>query len=328
MEDLFVKVRSFNPDEDKAIPYYSYSKIDTFKKCPFKFKLVYKDEKRTDTSDLARDLGTLCHYILELKGNMKKEGLEIDYPALEDTFIRGKIVEDKYKNNDKSSGMIDGLATLQKKYFDDYITPDKFGNLYSSKASLFINKVVHEEMEDPDWIPVATEMPFDFVYDNRAHFHGFIDRVDKNVNTGEMRVIDYKTSKAIFNLADTVTSLQFATYAMAVYSIYGVIPIQYIYRFILIDKAQEALTKGWEKRADKKFTALLDQIQECETTGFWKTCPTPLCYWCDFSTSNPVTNQYSSECLDHSDWNPIDKFGKHSDNAVSKAVKERGKLIF
>ena len=55
----------------------SYSRIDVFKQCPYRYKLKYIDKNYTNTSSLALDTGVLAHYCME----MKYSGMSIDDKA-------------------------------------------------------------------------------------------------------------------------------------------------------------------------------------------------------------------------------------------------------
>ena len=62
---------------------YSYSKLEVYEQCPYKFKLIYKDHHYIHDDSVATDFGTLLHYIEE---TMAKK--------LMNTF---KLDEDDYK---------------------------------------------------------------------------------------------------------------------------------------------------------------------------------------------------------------------------------------
>ena len=65
---------------------YSYSRVDTYGKCPWKYKLKYIDLHYTESSTLALELGTLVHYIEEHISYALMKGEEPDYDALREEF--------------------------------------------------------------------------------------------------------------------------------------------------------------------------------------------------------------------------------------------------
>lgn len=124
---------------------------------------------------------------------------------------------------------------------------------------------------------------------------------------------------------------------MAIYQEFGQIPVSFLYRFILLDEDQMAMTSGWEKRLEKTLDNLLDKIDKCKKSGIWLPKPSPLCHWCNYSVTNPKAHEFRNDCEYYSLWTPqekswavnkeynaLDSINKKSDN---KEVKKR-KLNF
>lgn len=174
--------------------------------------------------------------------------------------------------------------------------------------------VVHSEMEDDDWTPAYFERSFDFVWDNKYILHGFIDRVDtrivlndKGERITEYRVIDYKTSKKVFDEKKLPTALQFGIYALAILNDFGTLPVEYKYRFVLINQSQYALSKGYEKRLLNTLNKTFEAIDKCTSINTFIPSPTPLCHWCNYCRNNPEAEQYKNECEYYSLWTPLNK---------------------
>ena len=295
--NLLAKIRSVTKDDDN-LPRYSYSGLSLLKQCPYEFNLRYIEGKRSTETTLPLQLGTLLHYVLEQKGKMLRTG-SVDYNELNNILHNGTTVTD-----DKTQEAIIGLDELKKIYWESWGITDSEGRTYNDKLELF-EDVLHTEMESDDWKPVLFEHPFEFVYDDKIVLHGFIDRVD--MKNGEYRVVDYKTNKKLFDPKDLPTSMQFGIYAMAILNEFGVLPVEFQYRMILIDKCQYALTTGWEKRLIKVIDDLIKILEESKMTGIWTPKPTPLCHWCNYCKTNPDANDYKNECIYHSLWTPNNK---------------------
>ena len=329
MSDFFEgKVRAVTETDRNVLPRLSYSGLEVFKNCPYQFNLKYGEKKYTKETTLALELGSLCHLILELKCNYIKAGKHVDYDYLHFILKYGSI-----DTNEKTKEHILGVDELKRKYFEEWYEPDNAsGMTYEEKMEVF-KKVLKEEMNHASiWHPIYAELPFEFVYKDRIIFNGFIDRVDINI-FGGFRVTDYKTSKKQFESAKVVTSLQFGIYAMAIYQEFGQIPVSFLYRFILLDEDQMAMTSGWEKRLEKTLDNLLDKIDKCKKSGIWLPKPSPLCHWCNYSVTNPKAHEFKNDCKYYSLWTPenkvwtvnkrynaLDNAGKKSDN---KEVKKR-----
>lgn len=297
-----------------------------FKNCPYQYQLKYIEEKYSDDTTIALELGSLCHAVLEHKGKMIAAEKEVNYEKLEDMLNNG-ITE----TDEKTKTALPGINKLKRKYFDLWYAPDNAsGASYEEKIQTFL-KVLYSEMPlESTWQPVYFEKPFEFVYDNKVIIKGFIDRIDKQGNC--LRTIDYKTSKKVYDQKKLATSLQFGIYALAILNDFGVLPSESIYRFILIDDIQYALTKGWENRLIKALDNVFESIESCQEKKTFIPKATPLCYWCSFCRNNPDASIYKNECEYYSKWTPFQKTFEVNKkwNALEKSIndKPKRKLIF
>ena len=323
MYEIQNKIRKVTKD-DKSLPMFSYSKLDTYKQCPYRYKMKYVDGKTTDDTTLALELGSLCHYVLEQKGRMLYDNGQGDYEKLHYILQHGTTETDE-----KTKECLLGINELKKKYYETWYTPDNASDMtYEDKMSIF-NDVLKNEMSEGEWLPTYFEYPFIFVYNNRIIIKGFIDRIDIN-SRGEYRTVDYKTSKKVYDSSKLSTSMQFGIYALAILSDFGTLPVESIYRFILIDAVQHALTKGWEGRLARALDKLIDAIEADEMSKTFVPKPTPLCYWCNYCSQNPQAKEYKRECQYYSLWTPMNKTyevnAKWAPNVQPTANKR--KLIF
>ena len=299
MQELLNRIRPVT-ENDKELSVFSYSKIEVFKNCPLQYRYKYIEKKYSQDTSIALELGSLCHYVLEQKGRMVADGQVVNYDKLNDILMNGTTETDE-----KTKEKLLGVHQLKKKYFEVWHEADNAsGASYDEKVRLF-NQVLHEEMEDTEWKPTYFEKPFEFVWDDKVILKGFIDRID--VKGNQYRTVDYKTSKKIYEQSKLATSLQFGIYALAILSEFGVLPIESIYRFILIDDEQYALTKGWEKRLIKALDKVFGEIEVSEKKEIFIPKPSPLCHWCNFCQTNPEATIYRNECEFFSKWTPTQK---------------------
>ena len=305
-------------ENDKDLTRYSYSGLSVLKQCPYQFNLVYNEGKRSSDTTLALQLGTLLHYVLEQKGKMLKNNGKADYNVLSDILQNGTVVTDE-----KTKEEIAGLKELKRTYWESWGVPDTEGRTYNEKIELFL-KVLSDEMENSEWKPHLFEHHFEFVYDNKIILHGFIDRVDIN-DEHDFRVIDYKTNKKPYPDKDLATSMQFGIYALAMLNEFGIIPVEYQYRLILLDAEQRAMTVGWEKRLIKALDKLVSELDERKTSGEWIPKPTPLCHWCSFCKTNADAKEYKNECLYYSLWTPENKTFEVNQKFIDEENKTQGK---
>lgn len=317
-------LRGVREGDENRLPTYSYSKLEVFLNCKYRYKLKYLDGNYDKSEAISLLLGSLCHKVMELKAQMIMKETAIDYEFLHDVIQEG-IQEEK---GNGQTEIIYGIAEIKKKYFEDWGIPDnKSGMSYQEKMLLFEKQALYADLIEKDWTIIGTEIPFAFVYDEHAIIRGFIDRIDVNT-AGELRVTDYKTSKASYEQKKLSTPLQMAIYGMACYTLYGTFPIEYNYHFILINKKQSACTKGYLKRAGLKLNKTFESINTCAKMGLYQPSPSPLCYYCPFSEFGQEA-ALKKICDYHSLWTPTNHIFavKNRYNALTVERKNR-KLIF
>lgn len=294
-------VRPVTEEDRKKLPTYSHSKLEVYENCPYRYSLQYEQGKRSNETTLALELGTLAHKVYENASQMWRQETvnynEINYDDLK--FLL------EYGDTDEK---ISGIKDLSKKYFEEWYEPDSEGHTYSWKMGQF-DKGLHEYIDSFNyngWIPFKEEYDFEFVFNNRAIIHGFIDAILINAE-GDLKCIDFKTSKKIFPDNKIPTSQQFSIYCMGMLNDFGKLPVQCDYKFILLNQEQNALTTGFAKRIVKKLNTVLDNIDKNSKNGVWIPSASPLCFWCSYSSTNPKAVQYKNECEYYSLWTPTEK---------------------
>jgi RecB family exonuclease len=288
--------------DSKELKKYSYSKLDLFDQCKYKFLLKYIKGNYSDASTLALELGTLVHKGEEIRGRYLINNQPINFEYIADVLVNGVT-----EVTDKGDEYINGVEQLKKKYYVEYYTKcKKSGKTYDEKLELYFDYLVRKS-DMGDWRILAVEQKFEFEYEGRCILHGFIDRIDIN-SKGEIRVVDYKSSNAIYDDSKLKTPLQMVIYALACQQMYGKLPVEFIYDFIFIGTEQQACSKGYLNRGIKKLNTLLDAINECEKTGEYVPNPIPLCFWCTYASHTPNADITMKHLCDyHSLWTPTNK---------------------
>lgn len=302
MNELLLQqcINKVDGTNNETLPHFSHSKLEVFENCVIRYDLQYNQKKRSNDTTLSLEIGTLTHKVLEEKGKMLFEGKEVDYEKLNDILINGCIETDE-----KTKETIRGIKALKKTYFEEWYQSDNAsGMTYDDKMKKF-DEVLHTEMEDDGWKPAYFELPFEFVWRDKYIISGFIDRVDEK--DGEYRVVDYKSSKKIFDSKKLPTAQQMGIYGCAILCMFGKLPKEYKYRFTLINDEQYAMTKNWETRIIKKLDKVFESIEESNRTRIYKPSPSPLCYYCPYCINNPNAKEYSRECEYYSLWQPNNK---------------------
>lgn len=299
-------LRDYNEEADsKGKLSVSYSKMSLFQNCNRRYKFQYIDQMWDYSDSIATTFGTLLHAILELKGRDIMAGNKLDYDYYEELLYNG--IDEQ---TDKHTEHILGVNEIKETYSEEWNTPDKHENTYDNKIQVFLNDVLPSRMNDDGWMVLDCEHPFCFVYDDTLIVRGFIDRIDYRVNEKgetEYRVVDYKSSKAAYREEDIKTSLQMFVYGLAILHEYGTLPIEYLYDFIAINETQLAMTKGYFKRGIRKINKFIDEESKSKEKEIFKPTPSPLCYYCPYSSTNPNNEKYGGVCEYCSKWTPENK---------------------
>ena len=305
---MLSKIRPYNEETDSNLEKFSHSKLECFDHCPRNFMLKYRYNNYLGIDSVATAVGSIVHKVLELKGICKMEKKEVDYEYLKEVLMNG------YKDNEES---LIGINKIKIEFRDEWEEFDTKSLLtYDEKIEVFLDSVLTNEMEDEEWEVIGTEVPFSFVYDNKYVIRGFCDRIDaKRDNDGniiDIKCVDYKSSKTVFQRSKIVSSQQFGIYSMAIYLMYGMLPSEHEYSFVLIDEKQSnkdgVCTSGYIKRILKKIDKLFESIEEMDSTGCFKPNANQLCHWCDFC-EHSVNGQepYNTYCDYYSLWTPYNR---------------------
>lgn len=282
---------------------FSYSKVNTYKQCPFKYKLQYVDKHYFYSDGVATLFGTAVHETEEAIANMLINKQTINYVTLKNNFIIK-------------------CAKIEGK-FTDYNLPDKSGETYKQKANFYLNEGIfflEKFMKDnPDLELVSAEEKFKLEYDNLHDINGSIDRLFHNKVTDEYLIQDIKTWSEEKKAIDELNlPLQFYFYSLAVKAKYNVSFDKIKCEYYL------PLLKG--KTFGKKAIDLKDDCDEALKANFngilnkdFKPILSALCHWCSFSNTNPNQPEKAKNlCPYHSLWS------KSGDNASDCIVSWHG----
>ena len=201
----------------------SVSSFETFNYCPFEYvmeKILQIDKREDGTRVLLNEVGTIAHAMFE---NVIKD-------MIGDSSTTAVLKEYREKIDDP-----DYVKELSFKYFDKALSeskmPDKNTTLYSvdlgSKVRRIFTRALPKLLDyciEENYIPFAFEQDLKelpnkltFKTENGIDFTftGYIDRVDRNPDTGMLRIVDYKTGKKYVDKKKLAPGLQFQLFAYA-----------------------------------------------------------------------------------------------------------------
>lgn len=276
---------------------FSYSKLECFEGCHYKYKLIYRDYHFVDSPAIATDFGTLIHFVEETMAKKIKNG---------EALNREDILNILYNINDNKE-KIYGVNLLRQKYPEQWLEKDKSERTYEDKVNEYVNngmfRLYDHIMRNPNLEIVGIEQEFNLDFHGYL-FHGFIDRVFRDKNTGKIYIEDIKTWAQPAKQEDLATPLQFVFYSLAAEQIYGTSDIECAYELPLCDMKQPAGTKGFIARGSKKIDKILAEIE----TGDFEPNPTPLCHWCIFSETFPnQPDEAKKLCPYFSHWTKLNR---------------------
>ena len=267
---------------------FSYSKLNTYETCAWRYKLTYVDKHFINDANIANDLGTLVHYIeesiaREIVKNNGESVFGIDYNYFTNLFIN--IFKETQKTATQKE-IINGVLKLKEKYPDRFYEKDKNNLSCAKKCEIYANESIYRLGEflsnNRDLEIVGIEQPFNLDY-RGYNFHGFIDRVFRNKKTGQIIIEDIKTYSAPVEDQKLKTPLQFVFYTLAAREIYNTDDIICFYDLPFCNIKQQAGSSGYMNRGIKKINKILDSIEKADFTPN----PSPLCHWCPFSATYP-----------------------------------------
>lgn len=234
----------------------SFSRIDTYRQCPLRFRFSYVDRLPSAPATYL-SFGTSIHTALE---------------AFHDRTLFGMPTEDDllgflYDGWD-SSGFREQPREVQVREY---------------RRAQDVLRRYHRRVAD-DYRPAAeTEKWFELPIGEHATVVGSIDRIDVD-DDGAYHVVDYKTGK-LRDRQQVRRSLQLAIYALACEHLYGQLPATVCLDFVV------AGTEVRVPLADLDLDAAREAVDDTARAVLaeeWTPTPTRLCDWCDHRALCPA----------------------------------------
>jgi len=243
----------------------SYSALETFKRCPLKFKFGYVDKIKTPKRKEAI-FGTLLHSALKI---LHEPGLMI--PTEEEIL---KYISDNWDAKIYTDEQESALAFAQAiKIMKDY-----YAKNYPSQFNV-----------------VALETLFEAPIQIGQDLHlitGKIDRIDKTPE-GLFEVIDYKTSKKMPSQQAVDKDLQLSIYHLGVANRWPSLakerrPIKVsLYYLRHGEKLSSARTARDLEAITEEAIKSIKTIKQAQQAVKFDATPNPLCDWCEYQRLCP-----------------------------------------
>ena len=225
---------------------FSYSKLNTYESCSFKYDLVYNKGHYTYTDTVSNLLGSLIHSVEESIARSIKEGEQIDYDKLKDYFLH--IEKPKTSPYDQNGGIY-GIDYIKRQFPEDFYRANEKGESYATKAQKYLETGIYRLEKYIKSNPGLTIYGMEqfFSIDFKGHMlNGYIDRIFYDELHDEYFIEDIKTKEKPFRDEDMATPLQFVVYVKALSSMLD-IPVSKIhcaYDLPMCDLKQPVVSSG------------------------------------------------------------------------------------
>ncbi len=180
--------------EDKSSNNFSFSAIDTYDDCPFKYKMRYFLKLRTEEENMSLIIGSLYHNIINRFFN---EDNGSDFDSL--SVIIDETLENN-KDNFKYHFYFKEIKNEMKKNFINFY--NNFSYLIKDDACSSLND------------RIFTEKEFIFDIDDKNRIKGKIDLINLR-DEGFAELIDFKSSQKKYSEKDLEEELQLKIYFLA-----------------------------------------------------------------------------------------------------------------
>lgn len=242
----------------------SPSRISDYQQCPklYHYRVI---EKLPEPISLDAVRGTLIHNILE-----KLLGLSSEERTIENAKKEVPVHWDILKNQTPDLAQ---LVSSEKEWID--------------RANALLDS--YFQLENPQtFTPTHMEAHLELEVVDDLLLHGYVDRIDV-AQTGEVRIVDYKTGKSPRIGYEDKALFQLRFYALLWWKLYGEIPklIQLLY---LGDQKilKSSPTKRELEITHDKSLKVGNDIKISHQKNFWPTQTSRLCDWCSFKNICPA----------------------------------------
>jgi putative RecB family exonuclease len=254
-------------DIQRRINSLSPSRANDFKTCPLLYRYKTIDRLPEPPSrDALR--GTLVHEALERIYDLPRGSRAVEHAhefmqvAWSNAVAEDESVTNLFANQSEIETWLSSGRELISRYY---------------------------RMEDPNSIePAEREVHVEFRQSNGLLLHGYVDRLDQ-ADTGEIRIVDYKTGRSPKEGFQEKAFFQLKFYALVIWRSRGVVPK--VLKLIYLGNS-ETLPKEIDESdllaVERTISAIWLAIKKNHLSGNWPATPSRLCDWCSFKEFCPA----------------------------------------
>lgn len=264
------------------IPFLSFSTVDCYENCPFKYALKKKfnleNQPLYDISDYnALLIGQRIHSVMErFYRNTHGDDLSMIERFFDEEmnlWMDGKTFEYDQGTKEESVKNLAPGSMIPNQYMVQYIKKKYLDNMIDCARN--INDL-------SNYFPNGEELSIDKVFDGYGfRLNGKIDKVAKSKDSGNFIVFDYKTGHSYTSKKAAEKSLQFYIYNLLLQSEFGEDVDKGIFEFLSEGKS----IQSWENSEAENNThlkRLIDAAKSISAGDWHKSVDPDKCSGCEF----------------------------------------------
>lgn len=254
---------------------YSYSRLDTYCKCPLKYKYCYIDKIKKETEGIEAFMGSRTHSVLEK--------LYKDISMHKDNSLDDLL---SYYESEWQKNWHNGVQIVKKEY-----TAQNYKEIGQVAITDYFNR--YKPFDDGKIVGLEKKIVIDLNGDKNYRLMGYIDRlVLKDNNYYEIH--DYKTSNSLPTQEIFDKDKQLALYQLGVEQMWpDAQKIDLVWHFLRHDKEFRSQRKAEDLELLKKdISGQIDIVEEVITKGKFEPCESNLCNWCDYQELCPKRKHF------------------------------------
>ncbi len=242
---------------------YSHSRLNTFRTCPYQYKLRYIDKIRAGLEGIEAFMGSRAHEALETLYSELLKGKMLDPEELIDLFF-------KYW----SQKMHDGVVIVR-----DYNTEQFYIDLGAKVLADYYIK--NHPFNDGVTLGLELRVEIPLGYGSDAKFAGIVDRLVK-YEDGRFEVQDYKTSGRLPKPQYFDIDRQLALYQIGIEALYpeAVGNTELVWHYLQFGKTIRSKRGPGQLKDVMRDT--VSQIEEIEAATRFDRKKSGLCPWCSY----------------------------------------------
>ncbi|MPY98964.1 MAG: Dna2/Cas4 domain-containing protein [Actinophytocola sp.] len=263
---------------ERRKPALSPSRASDFKQCPllYRFRAV---DKIPEAPSKAQVRGTLVHAVLERLFAL---------PAEERVLDRAKELLDPLwaelsAENPEWTALFSAEAAEAD---EDAADGEQAESDWLASAGKLLDS--YFGLEDPSALePQACEERVEVELGSGVRLRGYVDRIDV-AETGEVRIVDYKTGAAPREIGEIKAMFQMKFYALVLWRLRGAVPDQLKLMYLTDGQSLTYAPDEAElRRFERTLEAIWQAILRAGKSGDFRPSKSKLCHWCDHKARCP-----------------------------------------